>query len=861
MTNMTPSLKRGLLFARSILASSFFVAISLPSIAQEDADMSAGLQEAKSMCSSMTDENKRMARAAGYDIGKLCESLSGLSFEANSDQADDEELVLPRKDKRGRGLDSDDDTFADFDARSDDGSDDKGERSFREREDNAKGLKELQPFGYELFAGEPTTFAPANQIPVTPDYLLGPGDNLKILFYGKTNDSMSLDINRNGSVDFPQLGPVNLTGMTFSEAKKLLQTRISEQMIGVQASISLGELRSIQIFVLGEAYKPGAYTVSALSTITNALFLSGGVSDIASLRNIQLKRAGKTIATLDLYELLLNGNTSDDQRLQAADVIYIPTVGKTASVDGAVKRPAIYELKGATTAQQLVKMAGGMQPKAYPNRAYIQRSDADGFMTVVDLDLTSAAGRKESVGNGDLLVIDSIVERQEAIVSVLGHVYRPGQFRWKAGLRISDVIKDVRQLQPDVDLDFALIRREMPPIGRVMPIFVNLGEAINGQGGDADIEFFARDELTIFSMKEDRSELLEPFVEELKLQARSGKAANVVSVGGTVRSPGEYPLTENMTVTQLISAAGGLKEAAYTLGVEVSRSDLSNPEFASSVHFSVDLSEAYADSSADTLLKSYDVLSVRTIPEFRENLSVTIEGEVRFPGAYSFSRGESLRDVIRRAGGLNDLAHADAAVFTREDLRLQEVKRLEEIQERLKADIATAELEKANEGEAVNSAAAAKLVENLDATKALGRLVIDLERILDGSLADVQLKDGDMLVIPEYRQEISVLGEVQQPTAHLFDGNLRLRDYLNLSGGTKEGADKKRIYVVKANGAVALPGRSGWLSRKGLRIESGDTIIVPLDADRQKPLTVWAEATQIIYQLALGAAAFNNLSN
>jgi len=827
----------------------------MPCIAQEDADMSAGLQEAMSFCSNMTYENKRMARAAGYDIGKLCKSLSSLDFDTDSAEVDTDELILPRKDERGRATESDDEALADseFDAASN-STDDQVLKDMDEKS------QELQPFGYELFAGEPTTFAPANQIPVTPDYLLGPGDNLKILFYGKTNDSMSLEINRNGSVDFPQLGPVNLTGMTFADAKKLIKVRISEQMIGVQASISLGELRSIQIFVLGEAYKPGAYTVSALSTITNALFLSGGVSDIASLRNIQLKRAGKTIATLDLYELLLNGNTSDDQRLQASDVIYIPTIGKTASVDGEVRRPAIYELKGATTAQQLIKMAGGMQPKAYPNRATIQRSDSDGFMTVVDLDLTSSAGLKQQVSNGDLLVIDSVVERKESIVSVSGHVYRPGEFRWKPGLRVSDVIKDVRQLRPNVDLDFALIRREIPPVGRVIPIFVNLRDAINSKGGDADTVFFARDEIVIFSREEGRAELLEELVDELKLEARSGQMANVVSITGTVRSPGEYPLTAGMRVTQLISAAGGLNEAAYTQGVEISRYDLSNPEQASSRHFVLDLAEAYANTSADTVLHSYDVLSIRTIPEFKESLSVEIEGEVRFPGTYSFIRGETLANVIRRAGGLNNLAHAGAAVFTREDLRLQEAKKLQEIQERLKADIAAAELEKSNEGEAVNTAAADKLIANLDESEALGRLVVDLARILDGSRDDVQLKGGDRLVIPEYRQEISVLGEVQQPTAHLFNDTLRLRDYIDLSGGIKERADNKRIYVVKANGAVALPGRTGWFSRKRLKIEAGDTIIVPLDADKKKVLTVWTEASQIIYQLALGAAAFNNLS-
>ena len=859
-TNLFDS-KSVLTFAVAALFASLLASLPTSSLAQEDTDILSGLQEAKSFCAKMTDDNKRMARAAGYDIGKLCNSLKDIgSLGVDQQVTEDSALILPRKDRQKNRLSSDRASVAD-NARDTLWQNDRTlDEEGLDAADEIEADQELQPFGYELFAGEPTTFAPANQIPVSPDYLLGPGDNLNILFYGKTNESFSLEVNRNGAVDFPQLGPVSLTGMTFADAKRLIQNRIAEEMLGVQASISLGELRSIQIFLLGESYKPGAYTVSSLSTITNALFLSGGVSNIASLRNIQLKRAGETIAILDLYELLLNGDTSNDQRLQAADVIYIPTVGNTASVDGEVKRPAIYELKGATTVTQLVAMAGGMQPTAFPNRATIQRSDADGFMTVVDLDLTTTAGRAERMDNGDLLIIDSVVERKEAVVTLSGHVYRPGEFRWTPELRVSDLIKDVRQLRPDSDLDFALIRREMPPVGQVVPVFVNLGDALKNKGTAADIVLSSRDELFVFSRARGRADILEDLIEELKLQSRSGKMAKVVSITGTVRSPGEYPLTENMTVTQLILAAGGLEESAYSSGAELSRYDLSNPEQATASHFPVDLRGAFADASADVVLQSYDVLSVRTIPEFRESLAITLKGEVRFPGYYRFSRGETLGDIVRRAGGLNRLAHAEAAVFTREDLRIEEAEKLDEIQARLKSDIAATQLENANEGGGKGvTAAADKMLETLDAAQALGRLVIDLEGIMDGRLNDVQLKDGDALEIPEYRQEISVLGEVQQPTSHLYNSELRLRDYVDLSGGTKESADKTRIYVIKASGAVALPGGSGWLSRKSLEIEAGDTIVVPVDADKQSTLTVWTEATQIIYQLALGAAGFHNL--
>ncbi|MBT5387314.1 MAG: hypothetical protein HOL11_00735, partial [Porticoccaceae bacterium] len=234
-------------------------------------------------------------------------------------------------------------------------------------------------------------------------------------------------------------------------------------------------------------------------------------------------------------------------------------------------------------------------------------------------------------------------------------------------------------------------------------------------------------------------------------------------------------------------------------------------------------------------------------------------GEVQFPGVYSFARGETLSDVILRAGGLTDLAHSKAAVFLRESLKLQEQKQLEELQERLKAELATAGIERINEGKSSDLKDAKKLLDELSSTEALGRLVIELPGIMEGTQDDIQLKDGDVLIIPQYTQEVTVLGEVQQPTAHVFQPRFDFRDYIDLSGGPNSRADGKRIYIVKADGSVVLPKSSGWLSRRRFPIEPGDTVVVPLDLDRKDGLAVWAEASQIIYQLALGAAAVSNL--
>ena len=806
---------------------------------------SEGVKEARELCNSIDEQKKGLAKTAGYDLDKLCGALELIEIPGagGGGGEDNAPLVLPRNDQQF--------TLGD-----------KSLEQIALDKDNLtqspSATDKLLPFGYDLFAGEPASFEQASRTPVSPDYLLGPGDTVQLRFYGKLNESHNLEINRSGSIEFPQLGPIHLAGITFSDAKQLLQRRIQHEMIGVEASISLGELRSIQVFMLGEAYKPGSYTVSALSTITNALFLSGGVSDIASLRNVQLKRGGTLISTLDLYDLLLHGDTSQDAQLQSGDTIYIPTVKQIASVEGAARRPAIYELKGTVTAAQLIELAGGLEANAFHQSARIHRVGNSGFRHVIDIDLTTEQGKSTAIKNGDLLKIEKVVEEQELFVTLSGHVHYPGEFLWRDGLRISDMVKNIRAVKSDVDLDFALIRRETQPVGKIEPIFIDLGAVLANPNSEFNISLFPRDELMIFSNDPQRATLLEELMEDLRLQSRSGEMARIASITGTVRSPGEYPLTTGMTLTQLIAAAGGLNEEAYTQFVELSRHDFTSPEETISEHFSITLADAVRDPAKDPELHPYDVVSVRTIPEFREKLSLEIKGEVKFPGTYTFKRGETLAQVIARAGGLTALAHADAAVFTREDLREQEAKQLEDLRQRLRAEVAATGLEKANEGNLAGVNDSTRIVEQLDATEALGRLVIDLSDILDGSRDDVALKDGDVLVVPQYRQEIQVLGEVQHPSAHLFNRQSSIDNYIELSGGINRRADKKRIYVVKADGSVALPGRTGWFRHRRVNIEPGDTVIVPLDVDRRRTMTVWGEATAIIYQLALGAAAVNS---
>ena len=299
------------------------------------------------------------------------------------------------------------------------------------------GEEALKPFGYDLFEGAPSTFAPVQDIQVPLDYVVGPGDRLDIQLYGNEPASYKLTVERDGRILFPKLGPIVVGGLTFQEAQDAIERRVEKQLIGARVSISMGDLRSIRVFVLGEAEKPGSYTVSGLSTMTNALFVSGGVKKIGSLRNIELKREGRLVSVLDLYDLLLHGDTSGDRKLLPGDVIFIPPIGNTVAVAGAVRRPAIYETKGERTAEQAIELAGGLLPDADPALVQMERIMPSRFLEMQNVDLTKPASRAIVLVNGDKLLVPKIRPTLENSVTLSGYVFRPGRFEYRAGLRLT----------------------------------------------------------------------------------------------------------------------------------------------------------------------------------------------------------------------------------------------------------------------------------------------------------------------------------------------------------------------------------------------------------------------------------------
>ena len=664
---------------------------------------------------------------------------------------------------------------------------------------NADALgQDLKAFGYDLFAGNPSSFTPVNDIPVSSDYVLGAGDSLKVNLYGKESQFFELVIDQEGQAQLPNLGPISLAGLSFSEAKQKIAATINQKMIGVTASVSMGQLRSIRVFVLGEAYMPGSYVISPLSTITNALVLSGGVSELGSLRNIQLKRKGKLIHSLDLYDLLLKGDTSDDAQLQSGDVVFIPPVGATVGIKGEVRRPAFYELKGKESISNLVSYSGGLLSSASPSISRIERLGKDDKKALINIDIVKSANFE--LKNGDLLNVPKNLGLLKDIVIVSGEVYRPGKQNWRKGLYLSEVL-DIAGLKPETDLKYSLLKRYnnegkftlstfslsdlfkydissatykkientssdilLSPLDEIIlmswqggerqgrlnalvgelnsqteagektpyltiegevrfpgtyPLTsgLNLSDTLSLTGVElttdmnyallvrqperhqwqlvsfkpmdvlegvsevANLLINPLDKIVLFSkLEQNRQVQLEGIIATLRMQTDIHTPLKQVTVSGNVRYPGSYPLSEGMSVHELILAAGGLTEQAFQLYAEINRTELDANQALIQSRQSLDLSSEQALSAP---LQSRDVLQIKSIPNWAESKTVSLEGEVRFPGTYTITKGDTLASVIERAGGLTEYAYSPGAMFTRVALKAQQAKELEDMKKQM----------------------------------------------------------------------------------------------------------------------------------------------------------------------------------
>lgn len=724
------------------------------------------------------------------------------------------------------------------------------------------GIAGLKPFGYDIFNDPSSSYLPITDAPVPADYVVGAGDQLSVQLYGSQNRTVRLVVSRDGRVNFPELGPISVGGQTFNRAAANIEARVARQMIGVRASVAMGDPRGIRVFVLGEAARPGSYTVSGLGTVTTALFAAGGVKAIGSLRDIQLKRQGAVVRRLDLYDLLLRGDTSNDAKLLPGDVVFIPPVNATVSVDGEVRRPAIYELKGEADVADIVQLAGGLTADADNSRVALVRVNDQHQRVVLNVPLSSADGRKQRLHNGDSLRVLRLRPTLDSGVTLEGHVFRPGAVAWHAGLRISDVLPSVDELKPNADLGYVLIRRELPPDRRLTVLSADLAAALKAPGSRADVVLAPRDRIIVFDAQSSRREIIDPLLDELRRQAQIDSPTEMVRIDGRIKAPGEYPLESGMRISDLLRAGGRLEDSAYGAQAELTRYKIEG-DVRQTELINIDLAAVRrGDAKADIALQPFDLLNIKEIPEWSGLEQVTLKGEVKFPGTYSIKRGETLRSVLNRAGGLTPLAFPSGSVFTRKELREREQEQLDRLADRLQSDLATSALRASQTAQNQAGQALAvgqSLLTQLRTTKSVGRLVIDLDRIETqpaGSPGDVSMQDGDQLIVPKIKQEVTVLGEVQNSTSHLYRAQLTRDDYVSLSGGTTRKADRSRIYVVHANGSVEAGEGTGWFRRaSAATIKPGDTIVVPLDTERIPPLPLWQAVTQILYNIAIAAAA------
>jgi polysaccharide biosynthesis/export protein len=727
------------------------------------------------------------------------------------------------------------------------------------------GVEGLKPFGYDIFDHALSTFAPTTDVPVPSDYIVGAGDVLNVQLYGKENRTLKQTVGRDGRVNLPGIGPVAVGGRTFDGARAAIEGEVQRQLIGVHASVAMADTRSIRVFVLGEARQPGSYTISGLGTITSALYAAGGAKPIGSLRNILLKRGGVLVRRLDLYDLLIRGDSSDDTKLLQGDVIFIPPVGTTVSVDGEVRRPAIYETRNESTVADVLQLAGGLTPEADASNVMLTRIEANQSRDVIAIDLAAQA-RSQAVRNGDLLRVSRLRPTLDAGILVQGHVFTPGAFAYRPGMHLTDVIHSVDDLMPNADLHYLLIRRELAPDRHVSVLSADLVAALRAPGSPADLELQPRDRITVFDLASSRDLVIQPVLDDLKLQATSGSPSEVVHVDGKVKVPGTYPLEPHMTIADLVRAGGGLNDDAYGGKAELTRYVVVNGQSRRTDLIQVDLASAVrGDPAANIALQPFDVLSVKEVSLWTAQEYVTLKGEVRFPGNYAIRSGETLKSIVERAGGLTEYAFPEGSVFTREELRRREQEQLDMLANRMQTDLTVLAIQGASVGQGggISSLSLGQaLFAQLRSARAVGRIVIDLPRLLrepDGSPADVILRTGDQLIVPKFQQQVTVIGEVQSTTSHLYSASLARDDYIALSGGVTRRADRSKIYVVRASGSVVASPGSRWFEGSSVKIRPGDTIVVPLDTEHIPALPFWTAVTTILYNVAIAVAAVHAL--
>ena len=649
-------------------------------------------------------------------------------------------------------------------------------------------------FGHDVFNSRSLTFEPSNNLATPQNYRLGPGDEVIIDIWGTSEDHLRKTISPEGSIMIDQVGPVYLNGMTISDANQHVKSAFSKKYAGVNdaetdVQVTLGQVRSIQVDLMGEVAVPGTYRMSPFSSVFHALYRAGGINDIGTLRNIQVLRNGKKVAGVDIYEYLFEGKTAGNIRLQEGDVIIVPPYETLVNINGNVKRPMYYEIKPDENIKSLIDYAGGFTGDAYSDMVRVARQSGseNELFTVSRGDFSSYR-----LQDGDMVTVGTILDRYANRVELKGAVYRPGMFAISNDLQtVGQLIAKADGLMDDAYTDRALLYREGPNL-ELQVLSLDLGAIIDGTVGDIDLK--RNDVLVVSSIHE--------------LQERGA-----FTIGGMVARPGTYPYAENFTLEDLIFAAGGLLEGASTARVDVSRRIVDPLATAQTQQisnvFSVSIENGLAVGKAKGfILEPYDIVQVRRSPGYEPQEMVSIEGEVLFEGSYALQRrNERITDLLRRAGGLVDGAYIKGAYLTR---RMSD--------DEYNSRKAALQLAISNSAEgSKDSISVDKLA--LSPNYNVG---IDLQKAIDnpGSTYDFILQPGDKLFVPQQQSTVKIAGDVLYPNSVVYVPGKKLKYYIEQAGGYGQSAKKNHAFIVYMNGTVAR-------AKGKAVIEPGCQIIVP----------------------------------
>ena len=691
----------------------------------------------------------------------------------------------------------------------------------------------LMQFGYDIFntgVVMPTSLAVPNK-----DYIIGTGDELLVRVWGSRLDaSYSATVNRHGTISLPKIGVLTVAGVKYKDIEGIIQNEASNYIQGININVTFTKLRSLEVYVVGAVKKPGLHIVPPFSTIFDGLMAADGIYKKGSLRKIQLKRSGKLVQVFDLYDLLFKGDRSYDRQLNDKDVIFVPGIGDTVAIAGAVNDEGIFETKGTNSLKDIISLSGGVLPQAFGSRIYLRRFKNYQEFIVKDIETQQPLETWGHifVQNGDLVDV-TFSKTLPKLIYLEGHVWTPDMFQYKNGLKLSDVLTSTDLLKPDAVMKFGLLERYYPETTRFVPMRFPLAQ--------------------VFSKKYDTD--LQPF-DRIQILARKdfGIKENF-SIDGAVWNPGEYEFSSGITLKDAVAIAGGVKFGARISKVELARQKIENNTIMTEYH----LLDMEKDGSLE--LHSFDSVLVPMLKDATLVKKVTLSGEVAYPGKYTIREGDKLSDVIKRAGGFTSHAYFYGAKYTSKHAKEIQQQSINTMLKQLQLEyVQTASKltqQAMNEQEAKAAELAKKQVEDLlkrlNDIQAEGRITIYLADLttFSNSQYDFILKDGDALHIPEKPSFVSIVGSVYTPGSFLYQPNQTVKFYLSKSGGLAKGADEDHVYLMKANGEIVSEGQSkGWGSSfEDTVMMPGDTIIVPQNLDTVPYLKLFASFSDIVFKI------------